>query len=100
MGMQISRCVSAALSIFTFQHFSSYVASGITAVAEYIAAEILEVSGNTARDNRKTVITVPFIKVQLLQHRCQFRYIGMTCFVTPDFTGSYSMRQRAASELQ
>jgi hypothetical protein len=65
------------------------VASGISAVAEYTAAEILELAGNAARDNRKSFITVPFIKVRLLCYRFLFRYIGMACFVTLDFAVSY-----------
>jgi hypothetical protein len=75
-GMAISKCVSAALPSFALQHCSRYVASGIAAVAEYIAAEILELSGNVARDHRKRFISVSHIKVQ----RCSpFRYIGMLC---------------------
>jgi len=65
------------------------VASGISAVAEYTAAEILELSGNAARARRKSFITVPFIKVRLLYYRFLFRYIVIACFVTPDFAVSY-----------
>jgi hypothetical protein len=59
------------------------VALGISAIAEFIAAEILQVSGAAARGHRKRFTTVSHIKVLLLQRCYQLRYIGMTFFVTP-----------------
>ena len=78
-GMLISKCVSAALPSFALQHCSRYVASGIATLAEYIAAEILELSGNVARHLGRWRLRVSHIKVPLLQRCSPFRYIGMLC---------------------
>ncbi len=43
----------------------SYTAVGIAAVAEYIAAELLEVGGNVTERRGKTVIKVSHFKVVL-----------------------------------